>query len=433
VSLCRLAPALLGGSEPLRDASEMSAARFVALAATIVSVFTLTLAAYTYGGAPLGVAAALTTGLAVLTWTTTTFRRPRTAPEAFGLYIACVVALIVLYAEQWAGHFATSLMHLFPESYPPGVGITDHAFVAVFPLGGSALLLLGALAYHHRLVVGRFCAWFTFCFGAVAALGVWALPLIAGAGMRYVPGMIAAPILAAIAILGMRRLLRVEGYRLKAPTLAPPRAFGPKPPLNRETKLSVALVAVFIPTYATVLYLQAGPMVVGIVCGAMLGGFIVWIRTTLRRPPAPGTILPAYLLGLALFLLHVLEEYAFDFAPRIAAAAHVRWTEPEFVAVIVLFGPAIWIAGTIGIYRRHPLGNYIAWFFFIGMILGEPAHMLVFPFLEGGRYHYFPGMWTALFPMVPAAYGIWRMISGHPGAITSSSPSSPRTPSSRPS
>jgi hypothetical protein len=83
VSLCRLAPALLGGSEPLRDASEMSAAGFVVLAATIVSVFTLTLAAYTYGGAPLGVAAALTTGLAVLTWTTTMFRRPRTAPEVW--------------------------------------------------------------------------------------------------------------------------------------------------------------------------------------------------------------------------------------------------------------------------------------------------------------------------------------------------------------
>lgn len=181
-------------------------------------------------------------------------------------------------------------------------------------------------------------------------------------------------------------------------------------PLDRETRLSIALVAVFIPTYATMLYLQAGAMVVGIVCGAMVAGFAVWLRTTVRRPPAASAILPAYLIALALFLFHVLEEYAFDFAGRIAAAAHVHWSDVQFIEVIVLFGPAIWIAGAIGIYRRHPLGNYVAWFFFVGMMLGEPTHMLVFPFMEGGRYHYFPGMWTALFPMVPAAYGIWRML-----------------------
>jgi hypothetical protein len=181
-------------------------------------------------------------------------------------------------------------------------------------------------------------------------------------------------------------------------------------PLSRETRLSIALVAVFIATYGTMLYLQAGLMVVGIVCGAMIAGFVVWLRTTVRRPPLPSAILPAYLVALALFLFHVLEEYVFGFADRIAAAAHVRWSDAQFVEVIVLFGPAIWIAGAIGIYKRHPLGNYVAWFFFVGMMLGEPTHMLVFPFMEGGRYHYFPGMWTALFPMIPAAYGIWRML-----------------------
>lgn len=181
--------------------------------------------------------------------------------------------------------------------------------------------------------------------------------------------------------------------------------------LDLETRLSVALVAVFIPTYATLLYLQAGLMVVGIVAGSMVAGFIVWLRTTLRRPPAAAAILPAYLLALVLFFGHVLEEYQLDFAGRIAAAAHVHWTEAQFVEVIVFLGPAIWIAGAIGIYKRHPLGNFIAWFFFIGMMLGEPTHLLVFPFMEGGRYHYFPGMWSALFPMAPAAYGISRMLS----------------------
>jgi hypothetical protein len=180
---------------------------------------------------------------------------------------------------------------------------------------------------------------------------------------------------------------------------------------RRETRLSVAIVALFIPTYGTLLYRQAGLIVVGIVVGSMVAGFVVWLRTTLTRPPAASAILPAYLVTLVLFLLHVLEEYAFDFAGRIAAAAHVRWTEAQFVEVIVLLGPAIWIAGAVGIHKRHPLGNFIAWFFFVAMMLGEPAHLLVFPFMEGGRYHYFPGMWSALLPMAPAAYGIWRMLA----------------------
>ncbi|HEX5077099.1 MAG TPA: hypothetical protein VFW03_28070 [Gemmatimonadaceae bacterium] len=182
-------------------------------------------------------------------------------------------------------------------------------------------------------------------------------------------------------------------------------------PSRREIRLSVALVAVFIVTYGTILYLQAGLMVVGIVVGSMLAGFVIWLRTTLVRPPEPSAILPVYLVTLVFFLLHVLEEYAFGFAGRIAAVAHVRWTEAQFVEVIVLIGPAIWVAGAIGINKRHPLGNFIAWFFFVAMILGEPAHLLVFPFLEGGRYHYFPGMWSALLPLAPAAYGIWRMVT----------------------
>lgn len=173
----------------------------------------------------------------------------------------------------------------------------------------------------------------------------------------------------------------------------------------------------FVATYATVLYLQAGAVPVGILCGAMAAGFVIWLRTTAHRPADPEIVLPPYLLALALFLLHVLEEFHFDFAGRISTAAHVHWPEHDFILLIVLIGPAIWIAGAIGLYRRHPLGNYLAWFIFVGMILGEPVHLLVFPFLEGGRYHYFPGMRTALLPMVPAVYGAWRVLHEHRTAM----------------
>ena len=85
-------------------------------------------------------------------------------------------------------------------------------------------------------------------------------------------------------------------------------------------------------------------------------------------------------------------------------------------------------ADALGISKRHPLGNYIAWFFFVGMMIGEPTHMLVFPLMEGGRYHYFPGMWTSLLPMVPAAYGIWRMLADDAAAKRAALDDAPARP-----
>ena len=183
--------------------------------------------------------------------------------------------------------------------------------------------------------------------------------------------------------------------------------------MTHETRLYAALVITFVATYATVLYLQAGPLPVGIICGSMIGGMIAWLKTTAKRPADPAVVLPAYLLTLFFFTLHVLEEYLFDFEGRISSTFGVRWSESEFVLLIVLIGPAVWIAGAALLWARNPLGNFIVWFMFVGMILGEPTHMLIFPLVEGGRYHYFPGMWTALFPMVPAIYGAWRIVRDH--------------------
>lgn len=172
-------------------------------------------------------------------------------------------------------------------------------------------------------------------------------------------------------------------------------------------KISIAVVVVFILSFAPVMLAQAGIMPFVIVCGAMVGGFVAWLLTTSRIPTDPKKILPIYFLVAATLMLHIWEEYLFGFGPRIAAINGSGWTEREFLLMIAFYMPAFWILGALGIYYRHPLGSYVAWFVFIGMILGEPVHLAVFPLIEGGRYHYFPGMWTALLPMVP---GIWGMV-----------------------
>ena len=51
------------------------------------------------------------------------------------------------------------------------------------------------------------------------------------------------------------------------------------------------------------------------------------------------------------------------------------------------------------------------------MILGEPAHVVVFPVAAmiklGVGYEYFSGMYTALFPMVPAILLLVMIVRDH--------------------
>ena len=53
----------------------------------------------------------------------------------------------------------------------------------------------------------------------------------------------------------------------------------------------------------------------------------------------------------------------------------------------------------------------------VGMILGEPTHLLVFPVVAmykfGIGYRYFSGMYTALFPMIPAILALTVILAGH--------------------
>ena len=118
------------------------------------------------------------------------------------------------------------------------------------------------------------------------------------------------------------------------------------------------------------------------------------------------------ILATVALLIQAAEGWTFGHAKSLnslfpsAFADPVVFNETIYLS-IALAGTALYLLGGVGIFFHHPLGNFVAWFIFFGMILGEPTHLLVFPLLEGGRYHYFPGMWTALFPLVT---GVWGMV-----------------------
>lgn len=182
--------------------------------------------------------------------------------------------------------------------------------------------------------------------------------------------------------------------------------------INKE-RLYLALVVAFIVTFTVPVVQTAGVMPAVIVSSAMLGGLIGWYLTSLRHPTDPRKLLPLYLLTIFMLYVHIGEEYWAGFGPRIGALTGTGWSQSEFTLLFVFYLPTFWILGALGLYYRHPLGNFIAWFIFFGMFLGEPTHLLVFPNLEGGRYHYFPGMWSALLPMVMGFWGIYVIWQEH--------------------
>lgn len=206
---------------------------------------------------------------------------------------------------------------------------------------------------------------------------------------------------------------------------------------SKTTKtLSIAAAVLFTLVAMIAGYRSIGIPPVVIVGGASLIGMVIWIRTYLDKPLDPRLILPPFLLTIAGLEVHLGEEYFSGFAPAMSRLFDISWTEDSFLLVFAFLGPALYSLTAVGLYYRIPLAGFIAWFIFIGPGLAEFTHF-VFPLLEpailsgmrepvsqavsnGGfvadmpNYwlqttgtYYFPGMYTAVLPMIP---GIWMAV-----------------------
>ncbi len=105
------------------------------------------------------------------------------------------------------------------------------------------------------------------------------------------------------------------------------------------------------------------------------------------------------------------------FSLSISSITGIPWTDKDFNYLITFFGPVVWVFAAYSLWKGQALGNFILWFLIVGMILGEPTHLLVFPvvrmFKEGVGYQYFSGMYTALFPMIPAILALVTILKNH--------------------
>src|ERR1700722_19717372 len=201
----------------------------------------------------------------------------------------------------------------------------------------------------------------------------------------------------------------------------------------------MAIAAVFLTVAMLAGYRYIGWPPVIIEGGSGTAAFILWNLTYLRRPLAPEVALPPFLLTVAALELHMIEEYLTAFGPAMSRLFNISWSERSFLMIFAFIGPVLYSLTALGLFRRLPLAGFLMCFIFIGPGVAEFVHF-IFPALRPevlptvaapvqavvghgqlmqnlpnywvhvtGRY-YFPGMYTAILPMVPGIYGISTLL-----------------------
>ena len=206
-------------------------------------------------------------------------------------------------------------------------------------------------------------------------------------------------------------------------------------------KISLVIATLFCIIAPTAGYIKIGLPPVVIVGGSAIVGFFFWYFTYLKKPTDPKIILPLFVLTVACLQIHIVEEYQTGFGPAMSRLFNIPWTEKSFLMIFALVGPTIYTLTTLGLYYRVPIAGFIAWFIFIGPGVAEFTHF-IFPVLQpqiqagnlgsvtqyingtdvtnmpnyyykATEDYYFPGMWTAILPMIPGIYAIYRLTKEH--------------------
>jgi hypothetical protein len=206
-------------------------------------------------------------------------------------------------------------------------------------------------------------------------------------------------------------------------------------------KISLVIAIAFCIFAPIMGYFKIGLPPVIIIGSSAIVGFFFWYFTYLKNPTDPKIILPLFILTVAALQIHIVEEYLTGFAPAMSRLFNIPWSEKGFLMVFALVGPIIYTLTTLGLYYRIPIAGFIAWFIFIGPGVAEFTHF-IFPLLQphieptnlnsitqtiNGTeisnmpnyyykttgYYYFAGMWTAILPMIPGIFAIYRLTKEH--------------------
>lgn len=132
--------------------------------------------------------------------------------------------------------------------------------------------------------------------------------------------------------------------------------------------------------------------------------------TTYNNIPAdPHRIAIPYLIAVICFIIHVYEEYRSHIEKTMGKMLKINVTQQGFLSVAGFLGPVIWLTGLAMALNQWQFGYFLVSTFYFGMMFGEITHF-IFPFVENGKFHYSPGMYTALLPIAAGWYGFFTTI-----------------------
>ena len=208
---------------------------------------------------------------------------------------------------------------------------------------------------------------------------------------------------------------------------------------KRVQIVNLIAAAIFIVAAMAIGYMKIGLPPVVIVGGSGIVGMVMWYRTYLRKPVDPQIILPLFLITVAALEVHMIEEYLTSFGPAMSRLFDISWSERSFLLVFAFIGPILYTLTALGLYYRIPFAGFLAWFIFIGPGVAEFTHF-IFPLLKpaiqpetpetisqtvsNGAFianmpnyyfkttggYYFSGLYTAILPMIPGVYAVYRII-----------------------
>ncbi len=378
---------------------------------TVLSVSLTAIAVATFAvGQAAAIAVLVISGLALLAWLLVGSPTDDVSDGVVAPYLFSIPLLMVLetirYMSGWVGLLQSSYKPMFAAKF----AITDANWFFALVCLPACFMLLGGHFLSRRQYIGHYMAWWT----AFFVIGEGMLQLwvgFHGGRLLTLYTVLAGGVALALILTGVV----ICQCLLSSTATASTHASEPlsEYQLNLWTLLFTALVTV----YAVNLYRQAGPIPVMVIVGSMLGGMVGWRLTTAKRPADPTWAVPLFLLLLSMFYLHVGEEALTDFAKSVSGITGTPWSDYDFYVVIALVGPIFWFLAAWSLWKRQPFGNFIFWFLIVGMILGEPAHVVTFPLMAmrkyGIGYEYFSGMYTALFPMIPAIIALVTIVREH--------------------
>jgi len=205
----------------------------------------------------------------------------------------------------------------------------------------------------------------------------------------------------------------------------------------RAQALNQAIALGLIVLFVALLKINVGTPPTVIVGVSAIVGFFCWRATNLRRAISPVKTAILFLLTVAALHVHMYEEHASLFGPAMSRLFNIAFPDERFLQIFVFVLPPLYYLTAVGLLLRVPLAAFVAWFIFIGPGIAEFTHFvfpLIAPALEPGNAsaisatidgvqidgmanhyvtvtgrYYFPGMYTAVLPMIPGIYSVWGL------------------------